>query len=274
MRHTLDEDFNSIRGILFSGQADKDDTDRSPLPSQHEPSAISKPTQPVSKDKDYDLFVRELAMDKRAQPKDRTKTEEEIALEEKEALELAEKKRLRRMMGQKEDSDDETRRVNKRPRGGDDLDDDFILNDDDMLGQIGTGLDKAEEEVEGEESTESDSEGSVHESGTESGEDSDVAESDEEDNYGPSDEGEEAEEGDQEELLSARIPSSSKPKSNSRKGGEDELPFTFPCPATHEEFLEIVENVPGSLVGTVVERIRKLYHPSLHPNNKLKLQVR
>ncbi|PVF95514.1 Nop14-like protein [Serendipita vermifera] len=273
MRHTLDEDFDSIRGILFSGQADKDEANEPPLPSQNESSTKPPiPVESVSKDKDYDLFVRELAMDKRAQPKDRTKTEEEIALEEKEALELAEKKRLRRMMGEKEESDDETRQVKKRTRGGDDLDDDFILDDDDMLGQLGTGLDNAEGERKEEESTESGSNDSGSETGTESREDSDVAESDEEDNYGPSDEGEEAEEGDQEELLSTRIPSDKKAKANSRKSGTDELPFTFPCPATHEEFLEVVEDVPSSQVGTVVERIRKLHHPSLHADNKFKLQ--
>ena len=33
------------------------------------------------KDQEYDQFVRELAFEKRAKPKDRTKTEEEIALE-------------------------------------------------------------------------------------------------------------------------------------------------------------------------------------------------
>jgi nucleolar protein 14 len=35
---------------------------------------------------DYDKQVRELAFDKRAKPKDRTKTEEELALEQKRRL--------------------------------------------------------------------------------------------------------------------------------------------------------------------------------------------
>jgi nucleolar protein 14 len=39
---------------------------------------------------DYDQAVREFKFDKRSQPTDRTKTEEEIALEEKEKLEKLE----------------------------------------------------------------------------------------------------------------------------------------------------------------------------------------
>jgi len=40
--------------------------------------------------KEYDRIVRELAFEKRARPTDRTKSEEEIALEEKEKLEKLE----------------------------------------------------------------------------------------------------------------------------------------------------------------------------------------
>ena len=40
------------------------------------------------------IKVRELAFDKGSKPKDRTKTEEELALEEKEALEKVERTRM------------------------------------------------------------------------------------------------------------------------------------------------------------------------------------
>jgi nucleolar protein 14 len=88
----------------------------------------------------YDHHVRELAFDKRAKPKDRTKTDEELALEAKEALEEAERKRRRRMLGLPEsDSEDETRKGKKRKRGPDDLDDEF----DQEVGEydgLGAGL--------------------------------------------------------------------------------------------------------------------------------------
>jgi nucleolar protein 14 len=206
-------------------------------------------------DKDYDVFVRELAMEKRAQPKDRTKTEDEIALEEKEALELAEKRRLRRMMGEEEESDDETGR--RRGGGGDDLDDDFML-DEDLVSGLGAGLPSSKDQDDDEDSEETHSDADE-----EPNSDGDAQE------YGPSDEGEEAEEGNVEELIPTR-PAKTKRSSKTKKG---ELPFTFPCPANHDEFLDILVDVDESMVATVVERIKKLYHPSLHADNKSKLQV-
>lgn len=216
-------------------------------------------------DKDYDVFVRELAMEKKAQPKDRTKTEEEIALEEKEALELAEKKRLRRMMGLQEESDEEGGGKRRRDAGADDLDDDFML-DEDLVG-LGAGLQDKQDHDDDEEEEEDSEEEDGSESDEEEPESGDDAQE-----YGPSDEGEEAEEGDIEELIPARPTKKKGKETSKRKKGE--LPFTFPCPATHEEFLDILEGIDDSMVGTVLERIRKLHHPSLHVDNKYKLQVR
>jgi nucleolar protein 14 len=53
-----------------------------------------------------------------------------------------------------------------------------------------------------------------------------------------------------------------------------ELPYTFPCPSSHEEFLDIVEGIVDQDIPTVVERIRALHHPSLGAENPSKLQVR
>ena len=66
---------DDIRGLLFDNPIDVAS------------SSVTNQTQ--HGDKDYDQHVRELALDKRAQPKDRAKTEEELALEAKEALENA-----------------------------------------------------------------------------------------------------------------------------------------------------------------------------------------
>jgi nucleolar protein 14 len=53
--------------------------------------------------------VRELVFDQRSKPKDRTKTEEELALEAKIALEKAERQRIRRMNGEDDDESSEER---------------------------------------------------------------------------------------------------------------------------------------------------------------------
>lgn len=92
--------------------------------TEHDPSDLFNKKQ----DQDYDYDVRELVLDRRARPKDRTKTEEELALEAKEALEKAERKRLKRMVGDSDASTDEdevgkrgTNRRAKGQRGGDEL---------------------------------------------------------------------------------------------------------------------------------------------------------
>ena len=88
----------------------------------------------------------------------------------------------------------------------------------------------------------------------------------------PDSEAEDAgEEGDEEELV--KVKKSRKSKKTSASSGKKELPYTFPCPETHDEFLEIVEDIDDADVPTVVKRIRTLHHPSLAEDNKFKLQV-
>ena len=80
---------------------------------------------------------------------------------------------------------------------------------------------------------------------------------------------EEGEEGENEDLVAAKGPSKKKRKAAAKK----ELPFTFPCPEDHDEFLEIIEDIDEEDVPTVVRRIRTLHHPSLADDNKYRLQV-
>ncbi|KAB8257532.1 nucleolar protein 14 [Aspergillus pseudonomiae] len=57
-------------------------------------------------------------------------------------------------------------------------------------------------------------------------------------------------------------------------GVEDEDDFIIdddPCPKNHEEFLEIINDVPMEDLPVVVQRIRALHHHRLHPDNKKKL---
>ncbi len=259
VRHELDDEFASLRDLIFAPVAStstvKDDV---PI---NETAALDPLKDLVVQNADYDQHVRELAFDKRAKPKDRTKTEEELAREEKEALEKAERKRQKRMQGLDDsDSEDEGKsRKGKRRRGeADDLDDDFVdADEEEGWAGIGTGL------------------GETSASGALAGS-SDEGDEDEE---GDSDEGDDGEESDdvdetgviseQEELTTAPTKKSKKTKPAPTK----ELPFTFSCPSTHEEFLEVIAGIDDSDVPTVLERIRKLHHTSLAPDNKFKLQV-
>ena len=276
IRQKLDEEFSSLRELLYAvpTTAAIDDTlleqDATAQPAAFDPSKDSVPKASEDEsllafqDQDYDQHVRELAFDKRSKPKDRTKSEEELVLEQKEALEKAERKRQRRMLGLDEsESEGEGTTSKKRKRGGDDLEDDFVT-DGDARSSLGTGLgpearQASDDDISGEE--ESDEE----ENGDESGEE----ESDDEDKEESVDEAG-GEEGEQEELVTT---SKNKKGKKQISTSNQELPYTFSCPKTHDDFLEIVEEVSDSDVPIVVQRIRTLHHTSLAPENKFKLQV-
>lgn len=272
VRHELDMDFDALRDLIYAPDPSSTGSNSVPL-GRSRPEAVVPPTTlplaPEPQDNDYDQRVRELAFDKRSKPKDRTKTEEELALEEKEALEKAERRRRKRMLGLEEsDSEDDGKSKGKRKRGGDDLEDDFEDDGADWTG-LGAGLGDDKIAGKGKEdsgSEEDESEDDDEEEDDEEGSGEDESGSDEDD--GDS----EGEEGEHEDLIQAV--KADKKKTPKSKSSSKELPFTFPCPSTHDEFLEIVDDVEDKDVPVVVQRIRALYHTSLGPDNKFKLQVR
>ncbi|KAF7302262.1 hypothetical protein MIND_00793300 [Mycena indigotica] len=253
VRHELDQQFDDLRALLYSAPKPAADDDSSTPPSK--PTLMD--TDIVPQDGNYDQRVRELAFESRAKPKDRMKTEEEVARAEKEALEKAERARRKRMLGlEKSDSEDENGRSKKRrrkDRGGDDLDDDFALDEDDPWEGIGAGLEEQQATMEPDEDEDDEEEDSGDEGG--SGSEEEDSESD-------------IESGEHENLTSAPKPSKGK-----SKAPDKELPFTFPCPSTHEELLDILEHVDDKDIPTVIHRIRSLFHTSLAPQNKFKLQT-
>ncbi|VDB97100.1 unnamed protein product [Peniophora sp. CBMAI 1063] len=259
VRHQLDQELDSIRSLLL-----KPDPVSESLVKSSDGLNTGKAAE---KDQEYDQFIRELVFDKRARPKDRLKTEEELALEEKQKLEKEERRRIRRMNGEDDasgSSEDEgwsrkrkrEREREREDRGGDDLEDDFMLEVD---GGLGAGL---EEESGLEESDEQESsEGGLDE---DAGSGGGAVSGRRRGSIVP-------EEDDQEEEEDADEPAPKRRRTTPLKAIE--LPFTFPCPSTHDEFLDIVEGVEDVDIPTVVQRIRALYHPSLGVENKYKLQT-
>ncbi|CAN6324011.1 unnamed protein product [Urochloa humidicola] len=73
----------------------------------------------------YEKLVKEMVMDQRARPSDRTKTSEEIAQEEKERLEKLEEERQKRMLEDDDEDDDNEDDSHTQPISGDDLGDSF-----------------------------------------------------------------------------------------------------------------------------------------------------
>jgi hypothetical protein len=244
-------------------------------------------------DDPYDRFVRELAFEKRAAPSDRLKSETEAALEAAESLRRSEAARLKRMRGSDdEDSSDEEgngqrsrkskkgkESTNRRRPEGDDLGVDYEVDGDEVSGfslGLGAGLGEADAESQEEEGSDEEEEEDT------------VAEEDESDD--DSDEEVSEDDFDETEMLAdllhrdaevrglqdvdeeAGSKSLVTKKAKSKKSGPSTLPYTFPCPASHDEFLDLVTGHEDQL-PTIVERIRTLYHPSLAEGNKEKLAV-
>ncbi|PON97246.1 Nucleolar protein [Trema orientale] len=135
----------------------------------------------------YDKMVKEMALEMRARPSDRTKTPEEIAQEERERLERLEEERQKRMLATDGFSDEEDEDGEKpsarRPRAisGDDLGDSFLLDEEPRTkrGWVDEILEKRDAENNESEEGDSSEESESSENGSDEGgsdEDSDAHE--------------------------------------------------------------------------------------------------
>lgn len=224
-------------------------------------------------EKEYDQRLKQLTFDKRSQPTDRTKTEEEKVAEEAERLKTLEGDRVRRMRGEEasesegeEESEDEegegedsenesipddakafglqqpTNETHTRPDMSVEDEDDFIIDDDLVETRSDVSLEIGESDIEG------------SEDGSE----------------------EESEEEEEDELINGLTipegPSGEAPtNADSAQGTNEKLAYTYPCPEDHESFLQTIKDVSVTDLPTVVQRIRALHHPRLHSDNKRKL---
>ncbi|KDE05828.1 hypothetical protein MVLG_03772 [Microbotryum lychnidis-dioicae p1A1 Lamole] len=255
----------------------------------------SRPVAAAPTEKDnadpYDSYVRMLALEPRGKPSDRLKTPLELAQEAADELKKREDKRLKRQRGENDESDEEQggegkkKKANKRVPQADDLEDDYLGDMADGGGfegdetGIGKGLgeeemvafnisdDEGEDEDE-EEGSNDDAEDEEDDDDDEDEEVLDAADFDDEPEFDQDDD-----ENKIESLVKALPPKpKQRPDANSVKR---ELPFAFPCPSTHAEFVKLLASsgVEEVETSTVVKRIRTLYHPGLSPSNKEKLQV-
>jgi nucleolar protein 14 len=212
-------------------------------------------------DKEYDARVRQLLYDQKAKPTERIKTEEEKAEDEAARLKKLEEQRLRRMRGEPveeevlpteealEDEEDEyvsaddaaefglsAAQNTSRPEGVDD-EDDFVLDD---------GLVANESDFDDESSNDSDGEDMV-----------------------PDD----TQDLEDDEFFKEVLPNvNGRASTRSGTGAPtSKLAYTYPCPRSQEELLSVLEGVASTDIPVVIQRIRALYHPQLHHENKAKL---
>ncbi|RDW74024.1 putative nop14-like family protein [Coleophoma crateriformis] len=229
-------------------------------------AALLSGTDKIKFDKEYDLRLRQMAQDKRSAPTERTKTEDEKMEEEARKLQELEAKRLRRMQGAPESSDEEEEPaaaeedeeeddfgfgsgIKTRPTMaelGIDDEDDFIIDDD--LVASGSELEP------------SDDEDSESENEADDGEDAEFLKGllTEEEAKRP------------EFLTGANAPIQETPLP-ANNGVNGDLAYTFKCPESHEELLDVMKKVDILDFPLAIQRIRALYHPKLKSENKAKL---
>lgn len=260
---------------------------------------IGAPFDKDAFDKTYDVRLRQLIQDKKAEPSTRTKTEEEVAEEQSAHLKKLEESRLRRMNGEigyneggngSDDESDEGAKKNKK--GKDDKKDKDKMEDGPALQFIREDYEEDEfnlgqgiktKHTAAELGFDDEDDFLIDDDLVFSGSEIDVDESDE-DESGDDDENSGAEDNEEEEdefirgLLTedekknAVFANAGKLPSTATKGRDDDgVPYTFPCPQTHAELLVVLEDVPVAKLPTAVQRIRALYHPKLDHGNKDRL---
>lgn len=223
--------------------------------------------------KDYDVFVRELASEKRSKPTDRLKTDQEIAFEEKTKLERLERERVARMNG----SSNETYVANRIPQA-DDLSE-FISDSSQkknileysQTGQLISALDDRNDEM-GEEIEESDSDEGSDASSSESSDENEIDNIDsdiEEDEQ--CFEGIKEEQSSQDEQTDVII--SEEIDETVQVTIVNELPFVYVAPQTLDQLHGYTDGKTDKELDIILNRIRVLHSTSLGGDNHAKLQT-
>jgi len=266
LRAELDKGMSEFYEAL-RGQKAPDPTLPSPSRTDAEPpmnplrAAILAGKSREVAEKEYEANLRQLKLDARSKPSTRTKTEEEKAAEEAARLEELERKRIRRMTGDAESSEDEL--------GGDE--EDMEEDDDDDAQAFGLNLPQTEPrpqlDVEDEDEFVLDESLIASDSEAEMATDQGSDDSDMEQPGHIDDD-----DGDDDFINGLVLPA--KPadaKQRDKSAANSSLAYTFPCPQTHEELLDVVKDTNITDLPIVVQRIRALHHKGLAEDNQAKL---
>ncbi|PYI06250.1 Nop14-like protein [Aspergillus sclerotiicarbonarius CBS 121057] len=223
-------------------------------------------------EQEYDQRLKQLTFDKRSQPTDRTKTAEEKVEEEAQWLKALEEERLRRMRGDEpSEEEDEDEDESEEAGSGDEDEDDESLPDDAKA--FGLQQPTTETSTRPELGVEDEDDFIIDDDLVETRSDASLSFIESDSEMDSAEESEEEQEDEEDELINGfTIPGL---KSGDAPAAPEEpsdgLAYTYPCPGSHDEFLEIIEDVSMQDLPTVVQRIRALHHPRLHSDNKMKL---
>ncbi|KAF2221875.1 nucleolar protein 14 [Elsinoe ampelina] len=284
-RQKAKEDDDDLRAKLDSGMADlmpllftnrkidppkQDDTIRPAEPQMNaDRLAMLQGVPREQADKEYDSRLRQLALDKRAAPADRTKTDEERAKDEAERLKELEQSRQRRMRGEEsEESGDEREKAAKAVAGEDLQHEDEERDDAAEFGFTAPAGKEKMPVLDDEDEFELDEDLVASGSDLESGSEMDDSEDEDLQTNGvhAPDEADE-----EDEFVKGILDDELKTTTDSGNATNSSVAYTYSCPRNHEELLNIFKTVNFDDVPTVIQRIRALYHPSLSADNKAKL---
>lgn len=260
----LDQDWKNIQSLMVKKTPKADKQEEKP------------------KLEEYDMMVRELGFEMKAQPSEKMKTPEELAKEEREKLQKLEADRLRRMMGEEVVEGAQS----QIHFSADDLNDGFILDKHDKKtlayqdGKWNMGEEEGEEEEEAEDEDE-EGEGESSEEQESDEEEDEVEEEEEEEEEGSGeDDGHSDLESEQESENEEEEEASPKPKKTLSKeevkaqqeAAKAELPYTFAAPESYNDLKDMLRGHTSDNQRLIVARTQKSNHPSLAVGNKLKLQ--
>uniref|UniRef100_A0A8C1U7X0 NOP14 nucleolar protein homolog (yeast) n=1 Tax=Cyprinus carpio TaxID=7962 RepID=A0A8C1U7X0_CYPCA len=256
----LDQEWKSIQNLLAHKTPKAERTDETDKPKLDQ----------------YDMMVRELGFEMKAQPSEKLKSAEELAREERQRLQTLEADRLKRMMG---DAEEDAVQTNTHV-SADDMNDGFILDGDDRKTLAYKEEEKEDEDGDEEggeedEDVEDDAEGEDDDE-EEEGEDDEEDDADEDHCDLQSDEGSEDEDGQgaEEEQVSAEEPPavSEEQKKAAQEAARAELPYTFPAPESYSDLKQLLQGHGSEQQRLILDRTLKCNHPSLSAGNKAKLQ--
>ena len=242
-------------------------------------AALLNGTDRTKFDREYDLQVKQLTQDKRSKPTERSRTEDERIAEGSRKLQELETKRLRRMQGAPESSDEEVSA--EKGFGEDD-----VVTDEQDFG-LGSGIKPrpskhsrptiAELGIDDEDDFLIDEDLVASGSNVESSDDDSSDKSHNEEDGGEDEDIEflqgllnEEESGKPEFLTGANAPHLEL-KLPSENGVNGNLAYVYKCPESQEEIRQVTEGSVLSDLPTIVQGIRALYHPKLRAENKAKL---
>lgn len=282
LRAELDKDLQGIFSLLRSNQRQPlvppppaEETNRTDMGMNPDRAALLSGKDRSQADKEYDERLRRMVFDKRAAPTQRTKTDEERLEEEARRLKELEDQRLRRMRGEQDSSDNEVVKAVEDLQG----DEDGVLQDEEESLGLGAGIPAQGESRQIDVEDEDDF--FIEDDLIASGSDAELSEAK---NSSAASAGSQSDNEEDMEFVRGLLSRDDAGREGlahsvvnggtaSADGTTRNLAYTYPCPQTHAEWLQIAEDVPVTSLPTIVQRIRALYHPKLQHDNKAKLGV-